>query len=133
MDIEQIEIPVDQPKEIYDADNDKMIPNPLLNKEESNKGESKKPASKAKSEETEEEEEEQEEETETEESEEESEEEESEEEESEEEEEQEDDPKDKNVLDSVDAVIEDTFGENFGVKTAAEIENLIDNALDLQD
>jgi hypothetical protein len=143
MDIEQIEIPVDQPKEIYDADNDKMIPNPLLEKKEPAKEESKKPAPKAKSEETEEEEEQEEtdesenEEESEEEEEQESEEEESENEEEEEEEEESDDKKktdkDEKVLDSVDAVIEDQFSEKFGVKTAKEIENLITNALDVQD
>lgn len=120
---------VDQPKEIYDADNDKMIPNPNLQKDDKED----KPTTKAKSK-TEETEEEETEESETEE-EDGSEDEESEEEsETEEEEEEESETSDnENVLDSVDAVIEDTFSEKFGVKTADEITTLITNALDVQD
>jgi hypothetical protein len=128
-----------QPEKIFDADHDKWIDNPALKKKD-DAGEDQ-PEAKAKTkkkEEPEEEEEETSEESEEgeeeskEEGEEESEEEESEEGEEEKSEEEDDKKKDDDGL-SPDAYIAQVFGEKYGVKTEADLTNIVDKALDAMD
>lgn len=129
----------EQPKEIYDVQNEKWVPNPLLNKEKKDSEEetevldAKKPAKEEKKTTKEKEKE-----AEKEESEEEEPEEEGNEEESEEEEEVEDTKKESPEAKKKDDTLMDpdqffahTYGERYGIKTQAELDNVIENSLDL--
>lgn len=134
----------EQPAQIYDADNDKMIDNPALkvskkeeeseeeeSEEETSEAEKPKAKSEENSEEEEFEEEESEEESEESENEEESSEEEEEEEESEESEKTKSSKKDEGL--TADQYVESTFGKDFGIKTEADLKKIIENGVDAQE